>query len=72
MWKDAANPWGRKKISSTGGVREKNLFSTGGKIGKIFPHLVFHIVTKRGGIVENKMQGFLQEKGAISLVSVLL
>ena len=52
MWKNAAKPWGPKKIASTVGVREFFLFSTVEKIEKNFPHTLFHIVTKRGGIVE--------------------
>ena len=52
MWKDAANPWGARKSGDTGDVEKKSGFTHREKTGKIFPHHVFHIFTKDGGIVE--------------------
>lgn len=56
MWKDGEILTAPREIGSTGGVGKSKPFYTQEKQNEKFPHSVFHIFTKSGGIVE-RIQG---------------
>ena len=59
MWKDVKILTAPRESRSTGAVGKSGPFYTTEKQKKKFPHEVFHIFTKSGGIVDDLREGKL-------------